>query len=259
MATYKGDLAEHVRASLESVCIQSLKPNEVVLVKDGPVQPLVDEIIQQYSTQLPLKIVKLEKNVGLAAALNTGLMQCSNDLVARMDSDDVALPNRFAAQVQFMHEHLDIDVCSAWMEEREDMSVAGRIKRLPASDRELRRFAKLRSPINHPCAIFRRSKVIKAGLYPLLYPEDYALWSVMMQNGAKFANICEVLQYMRVGSNFLKRRGMTMLKGEMQLIHFQKEIGFLTAGEAVRNYAFRVAIRVLPLPARKFLYRISRG
>ena len=258
ISTYWKDSPEYVRQAMESLSHQTLTPNEVVLVKDGKIQSDVDLIIAEYSTRLQIKVVQLEKNVGLAAALNAGLLQCENDLVARMDADDFALPSRFETQVRFMDEHPDIDVSSSWMEEREDMSLSGRLKKLPASDGELRTFAKLRSPINHPCAIFRRHKVVEVGLYPLIYPEDYALWSVMMLRGSKFANIPKVLQYMRVGGDFLNRRGFTMMRGELRLIFFQRRIGFLTSIEAFRNCMFRILVRLSPLPVRRFLYRTTR-
>src|SRR5690606_26639930 len=131
--------------------------------------------------------------------LNEGLKWCRHDWVARMDSDDIALPERFATQAAFLAEHADVDVLGACIEER-DLSMTQVLSRreVPCTHAEISRFAKRRSPISHPVVVFRKSAVLTVGGYPLFQrAQDYALWSLLLVRGYRFANQVECLLWMR--------------------------------------------------------------
>ena len=111
-----------LRESLHSVFGQTLQPDEVILVEDGPLTPALYEVVEEFAGRhSTIKRIVLEKNRGLGNALSEGLKHCSCDLVARMDTDDICKPERFAKQVTFMENHPEIDVVGAWIDEFQEI------------------------------------------------------------------------------------------------------------------------------------------
>src|SRR5690606_26872976 len=212
MSVYSKERASYLQQALNSLSAQTLRPSQIVIVEDGPLDNDLRRVIEQYTALLPLTLVQLDTNVGLARALNAGLLKCEHEIIVRMDSDDQALPERFYRQLQFLEQHPEIDVVGSWIiETSEDITVDVTLKRLPCEHTNIVAFSKWRNPIAHPAVAFRRDAVKKAGMYPLIFPEDYALWSTMIVQGYRFANIPEVLLRMRTGNSFLNRRGIDFL------------------------------------------------
>jgi glycosyltransferase involved in cell wall biosynthesis len=259
MSVYKKERVSYLDECLRSLVCQSLLPSEIILVEDGPIPEDLNNIIEKYSRILPIKIVRIEKNGGLAAALNVGLRHCTNELIVRMDTDDVSLPYRFERQIRYMLSHPRIDVSSAWIEERDEgMANVFFVKKLPLEHDEILKFSKKRNPISHPVSIFKKSAVMSVGGYPDIFPEDYALWSLMLVNKFRFANIQETLLYMRTGPDFMRRRGFNFFKGEMRLLNYQKSIGFLSWYEFFISLLIKAVLRLSPLKFREFLYKFAR-
>jgi glycosyltransferase involved in cell wall biosynthesis len=259
MSVYINESASYLDECLNSLLNQTLQATEIVLVEDGAITDSLAKVIETYSKILPIKTVRLEKNKGLATALNAGLKNCSHELVLRMDADDISLPNRFESQVKFMLAHPEISVSSAWIEERDQlMGGAIVLKRLPEFHDEIVKFAKVRNPINHPVASFRKSAVLSVGGYPIMYPEDYALWSLMLVRGFCFANIQEALLSMRTGEDFIARRGLNFLKKEISLLKYFRSIGFFGFWESVYYLSTRILLRISPSKIRALIYRLSR-
>ena len=259
MSIYNKENPTYFKECLESIFQQTLKADEIVLVKDGEISPALEYIIETYNDRLPLKIIGLPQNIGLGPALNIGIEHCTHELILRMDTDDFSLPERFFHQVKFMTENPDISVSSAWIEEKDELLEETLfLKKLPISHSDLKEFSKKRSPINHPVAALRKSDVLASGGYPPIFPEDFALWSKMFVDGRRFANIPEVLLYMRTGKNFLKRRGWNFFKGEIGLLKFQYEIGFITFSQYLSNLLVRFSLRIAPDRIKSFLYRNYR-
>lgn len=259
LSIYYKERPDFLRQSLDSLFSQTLLPTEVVLVKDGPLTKTLDIIIEEYSKRyLQLKIVSLSVNQGLGKALNEGLKYCSYDLVARMDTDDIAKPNRFEKQLDVFNNHPEIDIVSSWIDEFEgDTNHILSIRKLPEYHKEIYQFAKKRSPINHPAVMFRKSSVLAAGGYkhfPLF--EDYYLWVRMLINGAKFYNIQESLLYFRSSSEMFKRRGginyaLIELKFERELLR----IKFIDKSIFIKNILIRFISRLIPNKLRTIIYK----
>lgn len=259
MSIYRREKPLRLEASLRSLALQSHAATEIVLVEDGAIGPELRAVIDDFSATLPIKSIRLASNIGLAGALNAGLEHCRHELVARMDTDDVALPERLERQVAFMAANPDISVSSAWVAEKDEaMATTIFIKKLPLEHAEIAAFAKRRNPINHPVCIFRKQAVLAAGGYPTVFPEDYALWSLMLMRGDRFANLPLVLLDMRTGEEFIERRGLGFLRREISLVKFQRSIGFFNWREAAVFFAVRAAVRLPPPPIRKLIYRYSR-
>lgn len=263
LSVYKKENSWFLNQALASIYEgQNLKPSQVVLVMDGELTTELDDAVAVWQEKLGsvLTIVPLTKNVGLGAALNEGLKHCRYELVARMDTDDVALPGRFAKQVEFMIANPDIAASSAILEEWDStLQKKLGVRSLPLEPDAVLKFAKRRSPLSHPLSIFRKSVVLELGGYPpLRKAQDYALWSLLLSKGHKLANLSDVLLKMRTGNEMLGRRGWQYFKHEFQLLKFQKEIGFLSGAEFVVNLVLKGGLRLAPDFVKHWAYKIAR-
>lgn len=262
LSIYKFEKSYYLFQAMESIWnLQILKPNQIVLVKDGPLTPELDQEIERWQLLLgeTLTLVNLTQNVGLASALNEGLRFCKHDLILRMDTDDVAMPERFKLQIEFMQAHPEIAVSSSFIEEwNRDFSVRLSCRSLPLSHDEIFKFAKMRSPISHPACIFRKSVILEVGGYENIYPEDHLLWVKVLQAGYKLANIPQVLLRMRTGEDFITRRGYAFLKGELKSYRIMYQSGFLTFGQLIKVSLLRSLVRLSPDFLKLWLYKNMR-
>ncbi|HLT99048.1 MAG TPA: sugar transferase [Burkholderiaceae bacterium] len=255
MSVYKAENPAYLRIALESLKQQTRRADEVVLVEDGPLSDALHEVIEAFRDDLNIQSVVLPRNVGLAKALNAGLAHCRHELVARMDSDDISLPQRFEKQMAFMEAHPDIAASSASLEEFDENGQVFSSRVLPATHEELVQFARRRSPLSHAVAIFRKSVVLSVGGYPLFKrSQDVALWSLLIVKGYKLANLPDVLFRVRAGAAFMTRNGMRSLHHELAVIRYQRRIGFLTWSETLRNMGVRFVLASVPPGIKKELY-----
>ncbi|MDM5071292.1 glycosyltransferase [Aeromonas bestiarum] len=244
---------------LDSLFNQTVQANEIILVYDGPITNELNLVVAKWSNKLPIITLPLEKNIGLGQALNKGLDICSNDIVFRMDTDDICTPNRFEIQISHFKESPDIKLLGAYVAEFDErIEQCHAIKTVPCLYDEIRSYAKYRNPMNHMSVAFRRSAVMAAGGYQddYLY-EDYALWVRMITKGFIVLNIPEVLVYARTGNGMEVRRGG--VKYALSEISVQKrfyDIGFISCFEFIRNLVIRLPIRLLPGEFRKKIYRV---
>ena len=259
LSVYFKESPFYIVQCLDSIFRQSLLPDEIVLVKDGVLPVELNDVITKHKQKyLNLKVISLPVNQGLGKALNEGLKHCSYDLVARMDTDDIAKPERFEKQVKIFQKHPEVDVVGSWIDEFEgDISHVISVRRLPECYEEILSFAKKRNPINHPVVMFRKKAVLAAGGYqhfPLF--EDYYLWVRMLMNGAKFYNIQESLLYFRSSPDMFKRRGGLKYVGtEVRFQIFLLRSHFISFPRYVQNVIIRVMTRIVPNRWRTFLYR----
>lgn len=241
---------------------QTLKPTQIVLVQDGPSTAELNAVIDKWQNNLgsALTIVPLEKNLGLGAALNEGLQYCKHDLVARMDTDDIAMPTRFEKQIDFMQQNPDIAASSAQIEEwNVELTQKLNQRILPTDPSQVKQFAKRRSPLSHPVAIFRKSIVNEVGGYPpLRKAQDYALWSLLLSKNYQLANLPDFLLRMRTGNEMLDRRGWSYFKEEYKLLKFQKETGFLSLFDFTMNVALKGVLRLSPNFVKRLAYKVAR-
>jgi len=260
MAVYCKELPGRLKVAFESIWDkQDLKPTEIVLVKDGLLTEELDRVIDHFKTVAPLKIISLEQNHGLGYALSYGLNYCTNELVARMDSDDLSKPDRFEKQIRFLNDHPDCDIVGSNIEEfNHRPEEIHSHRRLPSSFSKLIPFSKLRSPFNHMTVVFKKTTVLEAGSYqPFHVYEDYHLWVRMIQNGAKMANIPEYLVTARLDdSQLIRRHGEYIFKQEMKLQKEMLQRNFLNRWEYSRNLLLRAYPRLLPFWVLKLIYKI---
>lgn len=259
MSLYAKERPEYLYQSLDSVFSQTLRADEVILVEDGPLTPELDSVIKDYESKYPeLKVVPLPVNQGLGKALNEGLKHCNFDLVARMDTDDIAEKDRFEKQIDIFKKYPQVEVVSSWIEEFD--SETGEIlsqRKLPEFPYEIYEYGKKRCPINHPAAMFRKGSVQFAGNYrPFPLFEDYYLWVRLLLNGAKFYNVQESLLKFRTSKDMYKRRGG--IKHALDEIRFQrqvKKLGYINWRLFFYNVSIRFVVRIIPNSFREWIYR----
>jgi glycosyltransferase involved in cell wall biosynthesis len=257
MSVYFKENSEYLKASLESIWNkQTLKPTEIVLVMDGPLTEELNIVIDHYKSEMPLKTVMLEKNLGQGLALSKGIEACSNEIIARMDSDDISYPTRFDRQIEKILDGYDIVSCwSCFFENSIDNIIA--IKKRPENHEEIVKLAKKRSPMLGAGSIFKKDAVLKAGNYHDFHQgEDYHLWVRMIMNGDKFYNIQEPLYYVRTSHDQIKRRGgIKYLKNELEMLFCFYKLGFYSFFDLIGNILTRSVIRVLPSTIRGIIMR----
>lgn len=260
MSVYFKENPEWLKIALDSVINQTLSPNEIVLVQDGKLTDELYKVIEDYMNRCNhlFKIVPLEKNVGLGEALRIGVENCSNEIIARMDTDDIARNDRFEKQIEFLKEHTDIDLVGSWISEFEtNPEEILSYRQLPTEHKEIYKFGQFRSPVNHMTAMYKKSAVLNAGNYQTFKNiEDYYLWARMLKNGAKFANIPECLVNVRAGNAMFKRRANLtyFFNSEFPLHTELYKMHYISLAQYLRNITSKFLLRVIPQWAMAIVY-----
>lgn len=259
MSVYYRERAEFLDTALRSVFEQTVAPHDVVLVEDGNLTDELYSIIKEYKARhASLKTVVLPKNMGLGAALNEGLKHCSFDLVARMDSDDICIADRFSLQLEVFEQHPELSVVGGWVDEfSTDDRIIESTRKLPEKHNEIRKFAKKKNPINHPSVMFKRSAIEAVNSYEHFYLlEDYWLWIKLLNQDYQFYNIQKPIVKMRGGIAMAARRGgWKYAKSEASLQRKMLAMGFIGIGTFCKNIIIRFTVRMMPNKLRTFVYK----
>jgi glycosyltransferase involved in cell wall biosynthesis len=201
MSVYHCENPAYFQEALASLVSQVSYFEEVVLVKDGPIGDALSCVIDDASRMLPMKVVSLAQNVGLAHALNVGLQNCSSEWVFRFDADDVCEPGRASIQASALQDD-GLDIVGGQIQECEPDTLAPiGIRRVPCEAADIERFLKRRNPFNHMAVCFRKSLVCAPGGSPqLCLKEDYGLWVKSFASGARVMNVPDIVVRARAGS-----------------------------------------------------------
>ena len=261
MSVYNKEKAEYLDLSIESILVnQTQRPDEFVLVCDGPLTDELDEIISKYEKQFPdiFIVYRTEKNQGLGKALNFGLSKCSNEIIIRADSDDICDSDRIKLQYEYLVNHPEVAVVSSYIDEfDEDWRKPKNVKTLPLTSDELAKMAKFRNPINHMAAAFRKDVILKIGSYRHIpYIEDYELWVRAIVSGYKLGNIDKVLVHARVGNGMVKRRGNRQyISSWKELSTYMLKNKMINRQEYLRNMLAVRAFVYMPSGLKEFVYK----
>lgn len=261
LPVYAGNSAEQFREAFESsVHRQTLRPDVVIVIEDGPIQSEVSAALDglESTSPVPISRVRLDRNQGLASALNAGIAVATTEFVARMDADDVSAPHRFALQLPFARErHLDV-LGSALAEFRGSVDRVEAVRMPPIGPHDIRRSAPFRQPFNHPTVVMRRSAVLDAGGYPTDVGrfEDYVLFARLIVGGATVDNLPDTLLYYRADDGAYGRRGgWQHFRSEVGLQRELRRIGLTSRGQWLRNVLLRGPYRLVPVGVRARAYR----
>ena len=248
MSVYHKDNPDDVYMSINSMLHQTIKPNEVVVVIDGPIPQSLSSVLEGFKAEEHIITIQLDENKGLGNALRIGVLVAKNELVARMDSDDIALADRCEKQLKCFEEDENLSVVGGSITEfidRPGNVVASRV--CPLSDMDIKLFMKKRCGFNHMTVMFKKSEVLKAGNYQdWHYNEDYYLWLRMIQQNCKFRNLKDVLVNVRVGNDMYARRGgWKYFKSEFLLQKYMWEQHILGGGRFFYNVMGRFIVEIV--------------
>ena len=210
LSLYMKEKPEYLRLALDSIIEQTIQPDEIVLVEDGPLTEELYTVIEEYQKKYPDMFcsIRSEENIGLGLALNLGLKACKNEFVARMDTDDIAKPDRCEKQLLVFEEKPELSIVGAFVDEfYSSPNEVVSTRAVPTKHEEIYEFAKKRSAFNHPVVMYRRSKVLEFGGYSdLRRNQDVDLFGRMLFGGCKAENIGESLLFFRSNNALAKRR-----------------------------------------------------
>lgn len=259
MCVYKGDRPEWFKAAVDSVLNQTVPPDEIVLVVDGPVTEELNIVIKEYEQNPIFKIIRLKENVGHGNARRTGLENCSNEYVAIMDADDICVPKRFEKQVALFLQDPTLDIVGSNITEfiGSPENITGR-RAVPQTDAQIKEFIKKRCPFNQMTVMFKKNSVVAAGGYLDWYcNEDYYLWLRMYLKNMRFANCGESLVNVRVDKQTYKRRGgIKYFKSEAKLQKYMLSNKIIGFGTYLLNVTKRFTVQVLmPNKIRELVFK----
>lgn len=258
MSVYYKENPDYFRASIKSMLNQTIKPYEIIIVKDGKLTRELDEVLSEFKENKLIKVIALEENKGLGEALNIGLQYCSSEIIARMDTDDISREDRCEKQLKLFNENKHLSIISSSVAEfDDDPSKVNSIKKLPTKHDDILKYAKKRNPFNHPAVMFKKSAVQSAGGYQdFPFFEDYYLWIRMIKQGCICENIDDTLVFMRANSNLYRRRGgLLYFKYILKFNITLKKEGFYTLFDLVLATITRGTVALLPNGIRKFIYK----
>ena len=264
MCVYGGDNSEWFQTAVESILNQSLKPDEVVLVVDGPIPDELNEIVKIYERNPIFNVIRLEKNQGHGNARRMGLDNCKNELVAIMDADDISKSDRFEKQIEEFKKNQSLDIVGGNITEfidDEKNIVAERV--VPADDAEIKAYMKKRCPMNLVSVMFKKTSVESVGGFIDWYcEEDYYLWLRMALAEMRFANVSDILVNVRVGKDMYKRRGgWKYYKSEAKLQKYMLKHKIINFPTYLSNKTKRFIVQVLmPNNLRGWVFKkFARG
>ncbi len=259
MSLYIKEKAEYFDECMESIFTQTVIPNEIVIVYDGPVTQELEDVVEKFKNKntIPIKIIRNKKNKGLGLALADGVPMCSNELIARMDTDDISRKDRFEKQLKVFIDNPNLDICGSHIIEFDKTVDNVLSKRLvPLTHNEIAKYQKQRSAFNHVTVMFKKSSVLRAGNYedcPLM--EDDMMWIRMLIAGERCANIDDYLVYVRTGVAMIERRGgWSYFKkyryGRRKIL----DTGYISYWDYLKTIMIQFIVAMIPSRARLFVF-----
>ena len=260
MSLYVKEKPEYLVQAIDSMLNQTSKPNEIIIVKDGPLNDELDEIVDKFkkdNSEL-FTVVKNEKNLGLGLALNEGLRVARNDLVARMDTDDISKPDRCEKQLEVFEKNPELAIVGSWVDEfstSPDEIISTR--KVPELNKDIYNFAKKRSAFNHPAVMYRKSKVLENNGYSdLRRNQDVDLFGRMLFAGCQAYNIQEALLWFRSNNDLSKRRkSWENTKSYINTIKRFWKMGYSSFWNYLSVAIAQTGMFLMPVKMQNWMYR----
>lgn len=259
MSLYIKEKAEYFDECMQSILKQTILPNEIVIVFDGPISDELRATVKKYKDSNPrwIKTVENEKNKGLGLALADGILACTYELIARMDTDDIARADRFEKQLNMFVEDPKLDICGSHIIEfEENINNVLSKRNVPVTHKEISQYQKQRSAFNHMTVMYKKHTVLCAGNYehcPLM--EDDMIWIRMLLVGAKCANLDDYLVYARTGDAMIERRGgweyyKKYRNGRKKIF----DTGYISKWDYYKTVSVQLVVALVPMKIRRFIY-----
>lgn len=263
MSVHSGADVNHLAEALNSMRVQTYSNIRLFVYCDGPLSPEHEEVLSlRMDTACGRDcIVRGDRAAGLPTGLNALIAHALADseisFFARMDADDISLPERISRQVEFLQQRPDISLVGTWCIEFTELNVPLFYKMLPTDQTAAKKFMLYRSPLVHPTVMFRRSVFEEGHRYDvkLTMMQDYELWSRLVIAGHRISNVPEFLFWFRMADGFFSRRtGWRRARTEVQMrIHYARQAGFLRPLNYLKYAAFFL-LRISPVWVKRFSY-----
>lgn len=259
MSVYYKENPAYLRQSMLSIYNQTIPTNNFVVVCDGPLTDELNKVLFEMKKKFGprLCIHRLPQNGGLGNALKIGIKKCTNEFIARMDSDDISRPDRCEKEIKMLITHPEISVLGGFIEEFiEDTNHVCSIRMVPEKQDAILQFAKKRNPFNHVSVMYRKSAIESVGSYESFFLlEDYYLWIRMLNNGYQGYNLQEPLVWVRVGKDMYKRRGgWKYFLSQRKLLCYMHQSGFITYSQYLMGTFIRLGVAMAPNNFRSFVF-----
>ena len=263
MTVYQKDNPDFVKLSIDSMLNQTVKTDDFVLVCDGPLTLELTDLIDKYKQSNPslFNVIYLKENVGFGKALKTGLIECKNELIARMDDDDISINARCEKQLELFNRFPQLSLIGSYMDEFEDdYNNPIRIKEVPCDYSEIKKYARRRNPFNHSSVMFKKSAIIAVGNYSEMRTnQDIELWMRFLNNGFVGYNIPESLVLFRFDKNTYKRRKeWKNIKLMIDVWKGFRKNKYCSYSDYLFVYWSQIAIFLMPSFILKWLYKKNR-
>ena len=258
MSVYIKENPIFLKDAIKSIQNQTMKPSEIILVEDGPLTSELYQVLDQIEaeSEIPVKRCPLEENQGLGLALRYGVLQCQYDIIARMDTDDIAVADRFEQQIHLM-EQGNLDLLGGHIAEFIDNpKEVVSYRRVPTQHADIVTYQRMRSAFNHMTVMFKKNMVLKAGNYEDgLYMEDDLLWLNMIAAGARTGNVDQILCRVRVGAGMFERRGglryLNLYRQARQRMLERNQISYI---EYAKSVGVQAVVALCPGFVRQFIF-----
>ena len=251
LPVYIKDNPEFLATSIESMLNQTVKSDDFVIIKDGPLTDELNAVVDKYATikENNIRVLSLEVNSGLGAALDSGLRQCKNELIARMDADDISLPTRCEKLLKLFEQDPDLAIAGTNIDEFDDdpnVIISSRV--VPSTHEEIKKYNRRRQAFNHPSIMFRKSEVLRVGSYPhIKHMEDKDLFFRMLNMDCKAANIPESLLLFRSNKDsFKRRRGKEYRKATIEVAKNAYKSKYISYSDYLYIYWGQKFMRFMP-------------
>ncbi|MBR4909806.1 MAG: glycosyltransferase [Clostridia bacterium] len=260
---YKENL-DYLKTSLLSILAQTVKPDEVVMIEDHPIgeemKDLIDSLFHNSGVELNIYENFELDGKGLSSILNYGVTKCRNPLIARMDTDDIAYPDRCEAELKEFEADGELALVGGYADEfDDDPEKIQAVHSVPRGIDEIKKRMKFTNPFNHPTVMFKKEVILACGNYDpaLKKNEDYELWYRVVSGGYKCKNIGRSLLKFRRGASFNKRRkNREQHNGKIELKRRMLKEGYMSRFEYIVSYTIEKAYFLMPTGIRKFAFKL---
>lgn len=259
MTVYEKEKPEYFQQAIDSMVKQTVMTNDFVIVCDGPLTEELNQVIDEVVHKFPdlFQIVRLEKNVGIGAATNIGLQYCKNDLIAKMDADDVAALQRCELQLEMFATYPSLAVLGGYLAEFDcDPEKPYAIREVPLGNEDIRKFARRRQPFNNVTVMYRKNAVLKVGGYrPMGRNEDFDLYIRLLHAGYYAMNVSEILTSARTDRTAMMRRASWQtLKGCAKSRWNSMRMGYCSMLDFLVCVGGQFAVWICPVCVQGWIY-----
>lgn len=259
MAVYHGDEVVWTKQAIDSILDQTVKSDDIVIVRDGLVGDGVEKLLKNYEKRKDVRVIRLKDNGGLAHALNIGLAKCKNELIARMDADDVMVRKRLELQIAEFCKRPNLDILGGQIDEFDGTldNIVGH-RATPLCSADIKKFARLRSPFNHVSVMYKREKILSLGGYSedVGKIEDYELWQRVVAKDFDMANLPDVLCMVRADDGMIgRRRSIANLKDQIKCRRHFLRNKWISVGDFIVAFCICFGIFIMPKKLIKMAYR----